>query len=61
MASFTKLSLLLGIVTVLIGILLPAKTIQQYRIQLQQYSIELYADLKQFSDESPKRVNSHNE
>ena len=51
MASVTKLFFLLSTVTVLIAIFLPAKTIQHCRIQLQQFSIELYENRRQAKEE----------
>ena len=57
MASVTRLSFLLCAVTAISAVLLPAKTIQHYRIQLQQYGVELYAELRQLNGESPEFVN----
>ena len=51
MASVTKLFFLLSTVTVLIAIFFPAETIQHYRLQLQQFSTELYENRRQANEE----------
>ena len=56
MTQVTKLSCLLCAVTVIIVVSFQSNTIQYYRIQLQQYAIELYTDLMHLSGATPKQI-----
>lgn len=57
MTSVIKLSCFLCAITALSVVVLPTKSIQHSRIQLQDYVFELYADLRQHSGAPPTRVN----